>query len=154
MLGGAREAAGSRRIRWSIPAAIPAPFVPVAAGALEPGAALERALAADFRVLAWRHTFALHTLRNGSGLVELPELFGHAQVATTQAYLDHLAMEDLQKKGHERGLSPVSWPTACVRYGTYPSKVPVNQSKEHSNRIAPSRRGLVPGQRGSHPGLG
>ena len=43
-----------------------------------------------------RHTFALRALRGGSDLLAVSKLLGHAQVATTQVYLDHLAMEDLR----------------------------------------------------------
>ena len=45
---------------------------------------------------ACRHTFALRALRGGSDLVAVSKLLGHAQVATTQVYLDHLAIEDLR----------------------------------------------------------
>jgi site-specific recombinase XerD len=43
-----------------------------------------------------RHTFALRALRSGSDLVAVSKLLGHAQVTTTQVYLDHLTMEDLR----------------------------------------------------------
>ena len=45
---------------------------------------------------ACRHTFALRALRNGSDLLAVSKLLGHAQVSTTQLYLDHLDMEDLR----------------------------------------------------------
>ena len=44
-----------------------------------------------------RHTFALRALRGGSDLVAVSKLLGHAQVTTTQVYLDHLAMGDLRR---------------------------------------------------------
>jgi integrase/recombinase XerD len=45
---------------------------------------------------ACRHTFALRALRGGSDLISVSRLLSHAQVTTTQVYLDHLALEDLR----------------------------------------------------------
>lgn len=46
---------------------------------------------------AFRHTYALAALRQGGNLVAVSKLLGHAQVSTTQRYLDHLELGELRK---------------------------------------------------------
>ena len=43
-----------------------------------------------------RHTYALRTLRAGGNVVAVSKLLGHASVATTQKYVDHLALSELR----------------------------------------------------------
>lgn len=44
---------------------------------------------------ALRHTYAIRALRNGSSLVSVAKLLGHASVTTTQRYVDHLETAEL-----------------------------------------------------------
>jgi site-specific recombinase XerD len=43
-----------------------------------------------------RHSFALRILKAGGNLVAVQNLLGHASLATTQKYLDHLALGELR----------------------------------------------------------
>lgn len=43
-----------------------------------------------------RHTFAIRCLRGGGSVVAVARLLGHANIATTQRYVDHLATAELR----------------------------------------------------------
>jgi site-specific recombinase XerD len=43
-----------------------------------------------------RHTYALRTLRASRNLMAVRTLLGHASVATTQRYVDHLELAELR----------------------------------------------------------
>jgi len=45
---------------------------------------------------AFRHTYAIRALRAGGNVIAVQKLLGHASVATTQRYLDHLALGELR----------------------------------------------------------
>lgn len=51
-----------------------------------------------------RHSFAVHSLRRGMDVRTLQELLGHADIETTQIYLD-LAKEDVKQKARQFGPS-------------------------------------------------
>ena len=44
-----------------------------------------------------RHTYALRSLRAGGNVVAVSKLLGHASIATTQRYVDHLATGELRQ---------------------------------------------------------
>jgi integrase/recombinase XerC len=46
---------------------------------------------------ALRHTYALRALRHSGNVVAVAKLLGHAQVSTTQRYVDHLELAELRK---------------------------------------------------------
>ena len=44
-----------------------------------------------------RHSYALRTLRHSGNVVAVSKLLGHAQLTTTQRYVDHLAINELRQ---------------------------------------------------------
>jgi integrase/recombinase XerC len=44
-----------------------------------------------------RHTYALRAPRHGGNVVAVSKLLGHASIATTQRYLDHLQLSELRR---------------------------------------------------------
>lgn len=51
-----------------------------------------------------RHTYATHVLKKGGNIVGLSKLLGHASVATTQRYADHLELSELRAL-----VPPIGW---------------------------------------------
>jgi len=45
---------------------------------------------------ACRHTFAIRCLRTGGSIVAIAKLLGHSSIATTQLYVNHLALSELR----------------------------------------------------------
>jgi integrase/recombinase XerD len=45
---------------------------------------------------AMRHSYAMRVLRHGGDVVALSKLLGHASIATTQRYVDHLQVAELR----------------------------------------------------------
>jgi integrase/recombinase XerD len=43
-----------------------------------------------------RHTYAIRCLRSGGNVVAVAKLLGHSSIATTQRYVDHLAVSELR----------------------------------------------------------
>lgn len=43
-----------------------------------------------------RHTYALRALKRGGNVIAVSKLLGHASIATTQRYLDHLGLAELR----------------------------------------------------------
>lgn len=54
-------------------------------------------VAKDISPHCLRHTYATHVLKKGGNLVGLAKLLGHASVATTQRYADHLELSELRE---------------------------------------------------------
>lgn len=48
------------------------------------------------RVHGFRHTFAMASIRNGCSVNVLRRLLGHASLATTQRYIDHLFLSEIR----------------------------------------------------------
>jgi site-specific recombinase XerD len=46
---------------------------------------------------ALRHACALRALRHGGNVVAVSKLLGHASIATTQRFLDHLQATELRR---------------------------------------------------------
>jgi site-specific recombinase XerD len=46
---------------------------------------------------ALRHTFAIRALRGGANVVAVSKLLGHASIATTQRYVEHVQIGDLRR---------------------------------------------------------
>lgn len=44
-----------------------------------------------------RHTYAIRSLRAGGNVVAISRLLGHASIATTQRYVDHLEIDELRE---------------------------------------------------------
>lgn len=51
-----------------------------------------------------RHTYAIGMLKQGASLPGVQKLLGHASLATTQRYLDHLDLDDLKREVKARAL--------------------------------------------------
>src|SRR5205085_1811059 len=46
---------------------------------------------------ALRHTYALRALRHTGNVMAVAKLLGHAQLSTTQRYVDHLDLSELRQ---------------------------------------------------------
>jgi len=52
-----------------------------------------------------RHSFAVHMLSNGADVRAVQEMLGHAELATTQRYVEHMrksSMKDVYTSAHPR----------------------------------------------------
>ncbi|WP_086636947.1 tyrosine-type recombinase/integrase [Methanonatronarchaeum thermophilum] len=49
------------------------------------------------KIHKWRHSFAIHCLKNGMDLRKLQKILDHTSLSTTQIYLDVVA-QDIQRK--------------------------------------------------------
>ena len=70
--------------------------------------AREAGLSAGTSPHVLRHSFATHLLEAGANLREVPELLGHASLASTQIYT-HLSLEALKRvydAAHPRAAKP------------------------------------------------
>lgn len=63
-------------------------------------------LPADLKLHGCRHTFATRAIINGVGVVELGQLLGHVQVATTQRYVHLAAKTDHLNESMRRAVRP------------------------------------------------
>jgi integrase len=67
-----------------------------------------------------RHTYALRALRYSGNVVAVSKLLGHAQIATTQRYVDHLELSDLRRSVPALVANDVyAAVTGCPPPGTY-----------------------------------
>lgn len=74
------------------------------------------------------HTFAIRTLREGAGTLQISRLLGHSSVATTQTNVDHLATAELH------GVVP-ALPGFCARLS--PDRPSTEYQAAAAKRLAP-----------------